>query len=186
MPYFIGRLLELPLTTTQDYSLFHILEDYSFRLWEEQIERILARHGLLSFNIHPYYEMQSHTLPIYRALLSRLASLRAHHNLWAVLPREVNLWWRQRSQMELVCDGGRWRIVGEGSERATVAYAAIKSDRLVIASNKMSLRPSFFPTPSSPAEPDAHKDEAARHRNTLRICTIAYGFCESDSRILTI
>ena len=29
MPYFVGDLLELPLTTVQDYSLFHILNDYS-------------------------------------------------------------------------------------------------------------------------------------------------------------
>ena len=27
MPYFVGDILELPLTTTQDYSLFHILGD---------------------------------------------------------------------------------------------------------------------------------------------------------------
>ena len=32
MPYFVGDLLELPLTTTQDYSLFHILGDYSISL----------------------------------------------------------------------------------------------------------------------------------------------------------
>ena len=37
MPYFIGDLLELPLTTAQDYSLFHILGDYSTTLWKEQI-----------------------------------------------------------------------------------------------------------------------------------------------------
>jgi hypothetical protein len=31
-PYFIGNIVELPLTTTQDYSLFHILDDYSINL----------------------------------------------------------------------------------------------------------------------------------------------------------
>ena len=29
MPYFIGDIVELPLTMTQDYSLFHIMEKYS-------------------------------------------------------------------------------------------------------------------------------------------------------------
>ena len=38
MPYFVGDILELPLTTTQDYSLFHILGEYSTALWKEQIE----------------------------------------------------------------------------------------------------------------------------------------------------
>ena len=40
MPYFIGDVLELPLTTTQDYSLFHILGDYSTTLWKRQIRLI--------------------------------------------------------------------------------------------------------------------------------------------------
>lgn len=35
MPYFVGTLLELPLTTTQDYSLFHILGQYSLSLWKQ-------------------------------------------------------------------------------------------------------------------------------------------------------
>ena len=29
LPYFIGRILELPVTTTQDYTLFHILNQRS-------------------------------------------------------------------------------------------------------------------------------------------------------------
>ena len=54
MPYFLpGGMLELPLTTTQDYSLFHILEAYSLALWRQQISIILDGHGLMSFLIHP-------------------------------------------------------------------------------------------------------------------------------------
>ena len=55
MPYFVGKILELPLTTIQDYSLFHILGDYSIELWKKQIALILEQNGLLSFNIHPDY-----------------------------------------------------------------------------------------------------------------------------------
>ena len=40
MPYFIGNVLELPLTTIQDYSLFHILRDYSIDLWKRQLDII--------------------------------------------------------------------------------------------------------------------------------------------------
>lgn len=36
-PFFIGKVLELPLTTIQDYSLFNILGSYSINLWKEQI-----------------------------------------------------------------------------------------------------------------------------------------------------
>ena len=38
MPYFVGKILELPVTTTQDYTLFNILNDYSIDLWKKQIE----------------------------------------------------------------------------------------------------------------------------------------------------
>lgn len=132
MPYFIGRVLELPLTTTQDYSLFHIIGDYALDLWERQIDIILARQGLLSFNIHPDYLMEERALAVYVGLLSRLAQIRRKLKVWAALPGEVNSWWRQRSQMELVADAqGNWRIVGEGSERASLAYAAIDGGNLV-------------------------------------------------------
>ncbi len=55
MPYFIGNILELPLTTIQDYSLFHILDDYSTTLWKEQIRLIREHHGLISVIAHPDY-----------------------------------------------------------------------------------------------------------------------------------
>jgi hypothetical protein len=130
MPYFIGETLELPLTTTQDYSLFHILQQYSLCLWEKQLEIILAHYGLVSFNVHPDYIVHKSELAIYEKLLSRLASLRAHINLWAPLPRELNSWWRQRSRFELMHDGKEWKVVGEGSERASVAYASFNGERL--------------------------------------------------------
>src|SRR5206468_2669471 len=55
MPFFIGKILELPLTTIQDYSLFHIVNDYSADLWKQQIDAITDKHGLVSFLVHPDY-----------------------------------------------------------------------------------------------------------------------------------
>ncbi|MGA2421604.1 MAG: hypothetical protein ABSG69_16120, partial [Candidatus Acidiferrum sp.] len=45
-PYFIGKTLEIPVTTTQDYSLFHIIGDYTLDLWKKQAALILGKHGL--------------------------------------------------------------------------------------------------------------------------------------------
>ena len=42
MPYFIGDLLEIPLTDIQDYSLFNILNEYSIDIWKRQTAMILA------------------------------------------------------------------------------------------------------------------------------------------------
>jgi hypothetical protein len=53
MPYFIGRILELPLTTTQDYTLLHILNQHAIDLWKKQLDLIGKRHRLVSSIAHP-------------------------------------------------------------------------------------------------------------------------------------
>lgn len=122
-PYFVGTILELPLTMTQDYSLFHILGDYSVELWKKQIALVLARHGLISFNVHPDYVIELRARRVYEQLLRHLVQLRQDANLWMALPGEVDVWWRQRQQMQLVQESGGWCIEGPGAERARVAYA---------------------------------------------------------------
>jgi hypothetical protein len=131
MPYFVESLVELPLTTTQDYSLFHILGDYSIDVWKRQVDEITARNGLVMFLTHPDYLVEDRARRVYDALLSHLRELRTTRQLWTALPGDVERWWRERSRMTLVSDGGGWRIEGEGSERARLAYASLEDDRLV-------------------------------------------------------
>jgi hypothetical protein len=130
-PFLIGNIVELPVTTTQDYSLFHILGDYSTRLWREQISIIRAKHGLMSFIIHPDYIIREKARKIYTELLLYLAELRAKGETWIALPMEVAAWWRMRNQMEIVGENGCWRIEGEGSERADLAFAVLENDSIV-------------------------------------------------------
>jgi hypothetical protein len=133
MPYFVGKVLEIPVTTTQDYTLFHILNDYSTTLWERQIELIMEKHGLITFVIHPDYLTSGRAKNTYEGLLSHLSQLRAENNLWVTTPGEVNTWWRQRSEMELVEEDGQVRIEGVGKERASIAYATEQDGRLVLS-----------------------------------------------------
>jgi hypothetical protein len=130
-PYFIGNILELPLTCIQDYSLFHMLGEYSIDLWKKQIELIMARHGLISFIVHPDYIIQERALSVYRELLAYTSDLRSQKRVWIARPGEVNLWWRERSTMKLVAQDGRWRIEGQGRERARIAFAHVKGDQVV-------------------------------------------------------
>lgn len=130
MPYFVGSILELPVTMTQDYSLFHILKDYSLTLWKHQIDLILQKHGLLSVIVHPDYLDRDRANATYSELLNLLAQLKRSQNVWVSLPGEVNKWWRERSKMKLVCRNGRWQVEGTGSERARVAFASLDGDRL--------------------------------------------------------
>ena len=134
MPFFIGRIVELPLTCTQDYTLFQILDDYSINLWKKQIALIQENHGLISFIVHPDYLIEQRAQDTYKALLEHLARLRAEDGIWTPLPRDVANWWRQRSKMELVRANGEWRVEGSGSERARVAYASLAGDTVTYRS----------------------------------------------------
>jgi hypothetical protein len=131
MPYFIGGILELPVTMTQDYSLFQILGDFSIDLWKTQAERIINRNGLLSFISHPDYLIEPRARKVYKQLLEYIAQLRDQWKVWVPVPHEIDSWWRSRSQMTLVPDGDSWRIEGPDSDRARVAYATIQEGRVV-------------------------------------------------------
>jgi hypothetical protein len=128
MPYFVGNVVELPLTCTQDHTLFNILDDYSLSLWKRQISLIKDNYGLITILTHPDYLLTSRAQTIYKELLSYLHELRDNSSLWTPLPREAAAWWRQRSEMRLVAKDGTWKIEGPGKERARVAYAHLAED----------------------------------------------------------
>jgi hypothetical protein len=123
MPYFLGKILEIPVTTIQDYTLFYILNDYSIDLWKKQIELIMGKNGLVSIIVHPDYIIEGRAQAVYKDLLGHLVHLREKKSLWIATPSEVNRWWRERAQMSLVETNGTWRIEGPGKERARIAYA---------------------------------------------------------------
>jgi hypothetical protein len=130
MPYFIGGIVELPLTTIQDYSLLHILGESSINIWKQQIDMVREKNGLISFIVHPDYLTGERELALYRALLNHLCQMSAESGLWSALPGEVDKWWRARSEMQLVSRNGEWHIEGEGSERARIVYANLVNGRL--------------------------------------------------------
>jgi hypothetical protein len=135
MPYYVGNILELPVTTIQDYSLFHILGRYSLDLWRDQICRIMQHHGLISFIVHPDYLNTPESRRTYTDLLDYLRRLREETSLWIALPAEVDRWWRQRSQMKLIRQADSWRIEGTGAERARIAYATLRNNELSYSLN---------------------------------------------------
>jgi hypothetical protein len=130
-PYFVGDILELPVTAIQDYSLFHVLGTYSIDLWRAQFKEIVNHHGLVHVITHPDYVIEQRARQTYKELLAYLAELRTTDAVWITQPAAVNTWWRQRAQMKLVWAGDRWSIVGEGSERATLAYAELNEGALL-------------------------------------------------------
>jgi hypothetical protein len=130
MPYFVGDILEIPLTTTQDYMLFHLLNDYSLDLWKAQTELITRRNGLVSFIVHPDYIIERKAQVVYRDLLSFLRQLGREKRIWFAVAGEIDHWWRARSKMRVVDHDGKWRIEGPEAERAKLAFARVVGDRL--------------------------------------------------------
>jgi len=130
-PYFVGNLLELPLTTIQDHGLLHVLSAKSIDLWKQQIETIMAHHGLISFIVHPDYIREQTECQLYRELLQHIQALRRTNSIWIALPGEVNRWWRERSELQLVQDGEGWQITGKGKERARLAFASLVDGKVM-------------------------------------------------------
>ena len=131
MPFFIDHVLELPLTAAQDYTVFQVLGDYSTRLWQEQIDRILEHSGLISFIAHPDYLIEPRARDVYADLLRLLVGLRSDRGVWIAQPSEIDEWWRNRREMSLVPDGGSWRVRGPDSSRARVAWARLDGGHVV-------------------------------------------------------
>jgi peptidoglycan/xylan/chitin deacetylase (PgdA/CDA1 family) len=134
MPYSLPGgpvgMTELPVTMTEDYTLFHVLKDYSTSLWEQQMSIILAGHGLMNFIIHPDYVTTGRAQDTFMRLLEMMSRLRSDNAVWIPLPRDVDQWWRERNQMSVVHSRNEWKVEGPGSERATVAFACIEGDHL--------------------------------------------------------
>jgi len=112
------------------------LHDYSIDLWKQQLGFIAGTHGLASFIVHPDYIIEKRARATYQALLEHLAQMREERGVWITLPREVDRWWRERSQMKVVGDGTRWCIEGAGRERARLAFATLVGDDLAVTIEK--------------------------------------------------
>ena len=130
MPYFVGNIVEIPLTTIQDYSLFNILNDYSITIWRQQLELIGQNHGLATFNTHPDYLIEPKARAVYVQLLKHIAELYSKGDTWVALPNEINTWWRNRAQMRIIRQGSQWKIEGPDCQRAQLAYARIRDNNL--------------------------------------------------------
>jgi hypothetical protein len=160
MPFFFENgILEIPVTTVQDYSLYNILHDYSISLWKQQANIIMGKHGCMNFIVHPDYVMEPRPLSIYKELLAYLDRLRRENDVWITTPGEVNRWWRQRAAMTLVNEGDGWRIEGEGAERARVAWASEQDGELVLTLEDSS--PSRFVSTESRATAAAQKGSSS-------------------------
>ncbi len=114
LPYFLGGVVELPLTLPHDFTLFEILQEPDIRIWREKAAWIARHGGLVNVLVHPDYALTEERVRHYDELLGFLASLTGG---WHALPRDVAAWWRRRAALEAAL------AAGEGSDAEALAAA---------------------------------------------------------------
>jgi peptidoglycan/xylan/chitin deacetylase (PgdA/CDA1 family) len=97
LPYFLGDLVELPMTLPHDFTLFEILRERDIRVWCDKAAWVARHGGLVNVLVHPDYALTREHLDRYDDLLGFLGSLEGG---WHTLPREVAAWWRARKELE--------------------------------------------------------------------------------------
>jgi hypothetical protein len=127
MPFFFGDVVELPITLTQDHTVFEILRSPGIELWRRKTEWLKRHHGLVNIIVHPDYVVEQRSLDRYEAFLAYLAE---HDDAWHALPRDVARWWRERDGLSIGAGG---QVAGSTAFGATVAYAAERDRRLAVA-----------------------------------------------------
>lgn len=120
LPFFLGEMVELPITLVQDHTLWEILRQETIELWTSKADWVIDNGGLVNLITHPDYLDTPARLRMYEEFLAYLAT---QQDCWHALPREVASWWRTRAGLSLVEDRDEARIEGEGRERARIAWA---------------------------------------------------------------
>ena len=120
LPFFNGKLVELPLTVGQDHTPFVILGQRDEAAWVAKTEFLRAREGMAMIDTHPDYLIDETIFRAYSRFLDRFSS---DASAWTALPREVSAWWRRRAASSIEFDGETWRVVGPAEDEARVAFA---------------------------------------------------------------
>jgi peptidoglycan/xylan/chitin deacetylase (PgdA/CDA1 family) len=96
LPYFLGDVVELPITLPQDHTLFELLGEPDISLWRQKATWIAEHGGLVTVLVHPDYALSDERLHHYDELLAFLGELEGG---WHALPRDVARWWRRRAAL---------------------------------------------------------------------------------------
>jgi hypothetical protein len=128
-PYFIGKMVEIPMTLPQDYTLFVLLRRKDIHIWKEKSELIMKRNGLICLNTHPDEGYIGDEVKE-KYYIEFLGWLRERKNeLWNPLPYELSEWWRARKQAQIICNGEDLLVKG-GSSEMVVYWARLEKGEL--------------------------------------------------------
>jgi len=138
-PFFIGNLVELPITLAQDHTLFEILGYEDISIWKQKIDWIEKMNGMALVIVHPDYirsgesrgghEESRHPIEYYEELLRYL---RKKDHYWHALPRDVAGWWRRRDNSEIrFGKNGEPYIKGPAAKDGVITRIKLVNDEVV-------------------------------------------------------
>jgi hypothetical protein len=126
-PYFIGRMVELPMTMPQDHTLFEIHQMTDISVWKQKAAWLAEHGGLIMLNVHPDYMLSDDRLSKYRALLEFLRTL---SGMWHVLPRDVARWWVDRHASQITPVPGGLAVEGPAAGRGEIMHSSLREGEL--------------------------------------------------------
>ena len=100
-PYFIGKIVEIPVSLPDDDILVDRVPDLNsreiFQAWQTILKRSMARGDLFVLQLHPErFELLKEPLTW---LLEEVQAGRT--NIWVAPLREISRWWKTRRQMSV-------------------------------------------------------------------------------------
>ncbi len=127
LPYFIGDVVELPITLPQDHTLFELRGERTEQQWLEKAAFLREEGGMGLLLTHPDYLVEPERLALYERFLATQAS---DTSAWHALPREVADWWRRRSTSSLQRSGDDWTVIGAAAADGRVRLGAPRLPRI--------------------------------------------------------
>jgi peptidoglycan/xylan/chitin deacetylase (PgdA/CDA1 family) len=117
LPFFIGDVVELPITLPMDHTLFELKQLTGAEAWIEKTAFLREQGGMALMVTHPDYLVDEERLMAYESFLSAQAD---ETTAWRALPREVAAWWRRRAESRIEQIDGEWMPVGPAATEAAV------------------------------------------------------------------
>jgi peptidoglycan/xylan/chitin deacetylase (PgdA/CDA1 family) len=121
LPYFIGDVVELPITFPQDHTLFELRGERTGERWAEKAAFLRKEGGMGVLLTHPDYLIAPERMALYEAFLGAQAQ---DTSAWHALPREVAAWWRRRSSSVPQRSESGWTVTGPAGSQARVRLGA--------------------------------------------------------------
>jgi hypothetical protein len=99
-PYFVGRMVEMPITVPQDHTLFGVLGNEDAAVWRAKLDEIEAAHGMACVLTHPDPDVGYLGVPENQAHYEEVLDRVAGSDAWCPLPHELVAWWRKRAGLD--------------------------------------------------------------------------------------